>query len=284
VGLLGYLFGVTTGSLLSALPLGLTLRTTGVMLSVHVSIVYLIKSTVLARYLHQISRGQDCDVDGLSTTARLCHAGWGIAMLVFSYLVANSIPFFSELLGLIGGVLAGPTNFALPIILYVAALSLDKNQRASIVELSRQEAVPSYGAVLSTTVSSMPTYIYVKPPSSFISDPAQGQSSADPAFLASPIAIQSSDDVAISDIGSNNAQAPKPISLTTGSALAALWSLPLWEIVAIVLIMVMVVMVIVIGVTEEISVIVAKWNQFGAPFACHGMSDRVTQVPLNHTI
>merc|ERR1740123_2167414 len=42
-------------------------------------------------------------------------------MLFSGFVLANAVPFFSQFLGLLGGLLAGPINFLLPIVLFLVA-------------------------------------------------------------------------------------------------------------------------------------------------------------------
>merc|ERR1712060_423641 len=101
------------------MPRGPALQVTAVLLFVHVLIVYLIKSVVLQQFCHSILSPADADKRGVLAYAK--HGSFGFAMLVFGYLVANAVPFFSQLLGLIGGFLGGPINFLFPIYMYLAA-------------------------------------------------------------------------------------------------------------------------------------------------------------------
>jgi len=96
-------------------------RVAAVLLFLHVIVVYLIKSIVLARYFHSVA----CpgDLNARTPVSYLKHGAWGCAMLAFGYVVANSVPFFDNLTGLVGGLLAAPVNFLLPVGLYLTARS-----------------------------------------------------------------------------------------------------------------------------------------------------------------
>jgi len=119
VALSGYYLGVQSDRLLEGMPRGITMRIASFFLFLHVLVVYLIKSVVLQRYLHRVCSPADVDRRTMPSYAK--HGGWGVAMLAFGYLVANSIPFFSQLLGLIGGLLSGPINFIFPLFIYAVA-------------------------------------------------------------------------------------------------------------------------------------------------------------------
>eukprot|EP00913_Durusdinium_trenchii_P030892 g28934.t1 len=139
VALLGYWFGSGKMDLVGGMPHGPTLQVAAVLLFMHVVIVYLlgvqvhaevldqpripameilstlasktqdqfmVNSVVLIRYAHGSCRpGQ---VEKRSCRSYLEHGGWGVGVLLFCFLVSNIIPFFSQLLGIIGGFFAGP--------------------------------------------------------------------------------------------------------------------------------------------------------------------------------
>mmetsp|Transcript_24135 Transcript_24135/g.56193 ORF Transcript_24135/g.56193 Transcript_24135/m.56193 type:complete len:368 (-) Transcript_24135:73-1176(-) len=119
VALVAYSIGARADDLLAAMDRGAALRAAAALLFVHVVIVYVVKSVVLARFLHGCWSPDG--VDAVDAGAWLRHTGLCAALLGFGYVVANAVPFFSQLLGLIGGLLAGPINFLLPMVLYLAA-------------------------------------------------------------------------------------------------------------------------------------------------------------------
>jgi hypothetical protein len=132
VAIVGYLLTGGGGSLIDHVDKGPVLSVVAAMLLVHVLIVYVIKSVVLARYLHGIfSPG---DIHKGSKTSYLKHGCFGSAMLAFSYLVANAVPFFNELVGLIGGFLGGPINFLFPIALFLVARGRKATMRNTVPE------------------------------------------------------------------------------------------------------------------------------------------------------
>uniref|UniRef100_A0A7S2PGK9 Amino acid transporter transmembrane domain-containing protein n=1 Tax=Zooxanthella nutricula TaxID=1333877 RepID=A0A7S2PGK9_9DINO len=119
VALVAYCFGAHHDDILKSVDEGPALRVASVLLFLHVIVVYLVKSIVIQRHLHHLTSPRDLDKRSLASYAK--HGGWGAAMLVFCYVVANAVPFFSQLLGLIGGLCSGPINFLLPIFLFLVA-------------------------------------------------------------------------------------------------------------------------------------------------------------------
>jgi len=107
-------------SFLDALPQGAQYRIASAILFAHVVVVYVLKSIVLVRFLHSRTSSR-FDTD--SRRARIEYALWALFLLCLGYVVAQSVPFFNLLLGLIGGLLAAPTSFLLPAVLYFAAVT-----------------------------------------------------------------------------------------------------------------------------------------------------------------
>lgn len=146
VALISHYFGVAKGDIVEAMPRGAAMQVTATMLSVHVLIVYLIKSVVLQQFCHSLVSPADANKRSVSAYAK--HGGFGFAMLVFGYFVANAVPFFSQLLGLIGGFLGGPINFLFPIYLYLAAVG--RHQQAlqeATVGIGEREEVSLGGSI-----------------------------------------------------------------------------------------------------------------------------------------
>merc|ERR1712062_215753 len=107
----GYLLGNMHG--------GIAFQVASGILFMHVAIAFVIKNVVLSRYLHGLLSNR---VGGSGIRARLEFATCSLGLLAASFLIANSIPFFSDFLGLIGGFLNGPVSFLLPITLFLGAL------------------------------------------------------------------------------------------------------------------------------------------------------------------
>lgn len=117
---------------------GPTLRVAAGCLFAHVIVVYLVKSLVLSRYLHSITSPNDLDAD--TAISYLKNASWGCGMLVFGYIVANVFPFFYQLMGLIGGLLAAPINFLVPIALYLTAIGRSQHPQVPRMSTSKSNA------------------------------------------------------------------------------------------------------------------------------------------------
>lgn len=213
VALVGTYLGATHSDLIADIPMGNMLSFIGTLLFVHVAIVYLIKGVVIARFL--LKKCSPVDLDARTATSYLKHGSWACAMLVAGWILANAIPFFSQFLGLIGGLLAGPINFLLPIVLFIAAQGhfLKVEKETSNVELSE----------------------------------AATEETED----------RSTDESSDSDLDNS------------GFCMAALQSLPAWELVAMTAIATFVALTMVFGVYSEIAEILRLENEFGAPFTCH---------------
>jgi len=107
------------GYFLDNLPLGASLSWSSGFLLAHVCIAFLLKNSIIARYFHGLVSPRRAQEAGLVAHAE--YAACACVLLVISYFIANVIPFFSDLLGLIGGLLSGPTSFLLPIAFYIGA-------------------------------------------------------------------------------------------------------------------------------------------------------------------
>lgn len=119
VALAGLFLDARGPSLLESMAPDGAQQAASALLYAHVVIGYVIKSVILARHLHGVLSPRDRDER--TCASYLKHGGAGAAMLLFGFVVSNSVPFFSQLLGLVGGLLAGPINFVLPLALFLAA-------------------------------------------------------------------------------------------------------------------------------------------------------------------
>jgi len=137
VALLGYWFGAGKMNLINGMPHGPILQAVALLLFMHVVIVYLIKIVVLIRYMH----GRCCpnQVEQRSCRSYMQHGGWGLLLLTFSLLVSNMVPFFSQLLGIIGGIFAGPISFLFPIAFFLLAKGREEASEEN--SLDREESV-----------------------------------------------------------------------------------------------------------------------------------------------
>lgn len=237
VALISYALGAGHDDLVASMEAGATLRVVALLLFVHVSIVYLIKSVVLARYFHGLFH--PAEVDLRTSASYMRHGSWGVAMLTFGYLVANAVPFFSQLLGLIGGLLAGPINFLIPIVFYLTAfgrhLRLHKREAVDRAEVAGGDA-----AVEGTTEYGTCTI--------------EGEPAENDSFTTETTASASS--------GSEEASKAAAIR-------AALCALPSWELAMLVLTVLLTFLTIVLGFTEQVREVLAKQSTFGYPFSCH---------------
>jgi len=96
-----------------------------------VAIAYLIKNVIVARFVHRKLAPYRVDLrlgdpSGEGLRAHLEYAACAIVVLVGNALCALSIPFFSDLLGLLGGLLSGPISYLLPIAFFVGTCRREK--------------------------------------------------------------------------------------------------------------------------------------------------------------
>ncbi|CAE7579404.1 CDPF1 [Symbiodinium pilosum] len=112
------------GYFLDNLPDGEPYRWASILLFAHVAIAFLVKNVVISRALHMWLSPNRADVGlrepgGVRSQAEF--AGCVVCIFISAWAIANSIPFFSDLLALIGSVLSGPTSFLLPIAFWLGA-------------------------------------------------------------------------------------------------------------------------------------------------------------------
>mmetsp|Transcript_89498 Transcript_89498/g.261576 ORF Transcript_89498/g.261576 Transcript_89498/m.261576 type:complete len:499 (+) Transcript_89498:38-1534(+) len=124
----GYYYAgdLAKGYFLDNLPNGLAYRVASVLLFAHVIVAFLIKNVVLTRYVHGLvapSRVSTHLSEPGGARAHVEYVCCGLLLQVACFLVANAVPFFSEFLGLVGGLLSGPISFLLPMVLYRRALA-----------------------------------------------------------------------------------------------------------------------------------------------------------------
>jgi len=113
-GLVGYAYrgDQAKGYLLDELPFGTGFRIASFMLFLHVLITYSIKSTVLTRHLYQ----------SMATDPAYEKSQWFMlttVIMIGGSMLALSMPFFGDMLGLIGCLLGAPICFFLPITFYL---------------------------------------------------------------------------------------------------------------------------------------------------------------------
>jgi hypothetical protein len=234
VACLGYGLGAGDQDLVSSVKEGLSLRLLAGVLLLHVVVVYLIKSLVLARYFHQLCSPQD--LEARTCVSYLKHGSWGVAMLAFGWTIANAIPFFSQLLGIIGGLFAGPINFLLPILLYLLALGHNLEAATNVKEKPRE--AQRTGDDLERTGDG---------------DTIGSESTRDSSAMSSATSS-----------GMTPASATKLVC-------NALCRAPTWEAVFMVSICLFVLLTMVIGVTQEVVEVIHMEGKFGNPFNCHAL-------------
>mmetsp|Transcript_13793 Transcript_13793/g.35022 ORF Transcript_13793/g.35022 Transcript_13793/m.35022 type:complete len:515 (+) Transcript_13793:63-1607(+) len=234
VALVAHYLGVDKGDIVEAMPRGPALQAAAVLLFVHVLIVYLIKSVVLQRFCHFAL--SPADADKRSAVAYAKHGSYGLVMLIFGYLVANAVPFFYQMLGLIGGLLGGPINFLFPIYMYLAAVG--RHEQAAQAQRAERGGGDAEGQSAAA--------------------PGSGGSWGQEAAAAKTEAA---------------GRWRWEVSSTRAAA-QGFRSLSMPEKVAVCLIFVAIGMTMVLGVTEEVKQIVALSGQFGEPFACHALAPR----------
>lgn len=261
VAMIGYALGARGPDLIENVGPGRMLQSLSVMLFVHVGIVYLIKSIVLSRYL------QGCfspaTLDNKTLKGYSVHGVFAVLMLLIGYLIANVIPFFSQLLGLIGGFFAGPINFILPIVFYLAVL-----QQTPTVLPSVQERLPLGGVVVG-----VPT------------EDATQQEEVCGNRLGTAVRI--CDDVAcfetVSEPGPNLPERQSLFSVVSSKV-------PFWEKIVMFITITITLMTMVFGVADQVNEVVRLENRFGPPFSCHpyevrgeggtsGLRTGVLQIP-----
>jgi len=122
VGCVGYatLGSAAHGLLIEAVPPGPVSALCALSLAVHLVITYLIKGTVLTRALHKALSPATLADDGRQGT--IVWFGLSSGVLVATYGVASAVPFFDDLMSLLGSLQTPLFGFCLPVIyrLYAA--------------------------------------------------------------------------------------------------------------------------------------------------------------------
>ena len=98
---------------------GVPFRVASGLLVVHLLITYLVKGTVVARYIHIKLFPLMVHDKGMKGSAQWL--GITLSTMLLSYVLANAIPFFDSLTGLIGSVLIPIICFTIPALCYVKA-------------------------------------------------------------------------------------------------------------------------------------------------------------------
>jgi len=110
------------GYFLDNLPDGEPYRWASILLFAHVAIAFLVKNVVICRALHERLAPSRVNTGFRESGGVRAQAEFS-AIVVFIFtigcLIANSIPFFSDMLALIGSLLSGPISFLLPIAFWI---------------------------------------------------------------------------------------------------------------------------------------------------------------------
>lgn len=232
VAIAGLLLHAQGEDLLRSMHAGPARQVACLLLFAYVVVVYLIKSIILTRFVHGVISPQD--QDSRSWTSYLKHSGIGLAMLWMGFLVANAVPFFSELLGLVGGLLSGPINFILPMALFLVA---------------RRRAL--------TTIS-QPTDAESQEAEDQLEDTARSRDDASDEVASSMSEVSSA--------ASTEASQSKDVE--TLGALCAMRPLD-WALMACTVSFTLATMV--LGVSDVLSQIASLEGQYGAPFTCKAL-------------
>ncbi|CAE8615902.1 unnamed protein product [Polarella glacialis] len=123
------------GYFLDNLPNGEAYRWASLLLFFHVAIAFMVKNIVLTRFVHSHlspSRSGIFFSQPGGGRAQAEYASCSVFLLCISFFVANAIPFFSDLLGLIGALLSGPISFLLPMAFLVGCIGKDRFQAPEV--------------------------------------------------------------------------------------------------------------------------------------------------------
>jgi len=119
VGLVGYCYlgDKVSGMINENMPFGPAIRVAGACLLTHMLISYLIKGVVFCGFIHQ-------KLDAKNYNGSSCRSwiGWNaiiVLVMAFAWLFANVVPFFGDLVDLLGASLTPLVCFVIPIVLYV---------------------------------------------------------------------------------------------------------------------------------------------------------------------
>jgi len=119
VGLGGYYFvgDKVSGMIVDNIPFGFVYQAAAVCLLIHMGITYMMKSIVLCRAVHSLTeKAADADDSraAWTTWALLC-----VMTAAISWLIASIVPFFNELVDLIGASVTPICCYIIPIIAYL---------------------------------------------------------------------------------------------------------------------------------------------------------------------
>lgn len=113
---------------------GSLLRVAACLLFIHMIITYLVKASVISRAIHLIVAPHNVNRSG--TRGQVEWLLITFSVMVLCFLIANLIPFFESLTGLIGALLVPVACWNLPVVFFVTAqtkLELDISRRESLL-------------------------------------------------------------------------------------------------------------------------------------------------------
>jgi len=157
VGTYVYMGSQVSGILGENLPFGPTFRVASACLLIHMLITFLIKGVVFCRWAQQL-----WNPGGLNDTSSKGLAGWSATVALsmgFSWLLASIVPFFTDLMELLGAFLTPMACYIVPIVLYVRYLYDKPNKDETIGPLERGVLVLE--VLLSLVLMTFGTYFAV---------------------------------------------------------------------------------------------------------------------------
>lgn len=119
VGVGGYYYvgDKVTGMIGDNIPFGMTFQFAAVCLLSHMTVTYLIKGIVLCRAVHSVT-----DKDADNDDSRASWTAWGLIVLLVAvvvWVIASIVPFFNELVDLVGASLTPVCCYIIPILSYL---------------------------------------------------------------------------------------------------------------------------------------------------------------------
>jgi hypothetical protein len=114
-----YLGSSAPGIFIQALPVGPAYRASGFFLALHIMLTYTIGGTVVSRSIHRVLFPSSINDWGLRGGGN--YAVCSFLLVLFTWLVANLIPFFSSLTGLLGAFFLPFLAFGLPFAMLLKA-------------------------------------------------------------------------------------------------------------------------------------------------------------------
>jgi hypothetical protein len=114
-----YLGSEAPGIFIQALPMGPAYQASGFFLALHIMLTYIIAGTIVSRSLHRVLFPSSINDQGFR--GRGNYALCSFLLVLFTWLVANLILFFSSLTGLLGAFFIPVLAFGLPFAMLLKA-------------------------------------------------------------------------------------------------------------------------------------------------------------------